>query len=138
MNGYFNSIFNPGAASPSSFTAPGMNPQALAQLLQMQGGTGQPPQMTMQPPQMGMPPQTGMPQQPQPMTPGAQMQQPGMPMNGGMGAQSSNPLGADRMAQIYQLLQKMGGGAPGSMSGQVPTMARSQLPMPVNPQAFMR
>lgn len=124
-NGFYNSIFNPNAGSPSAFTSPGMDPMALQKMLQMQGGVGG----------GGMQPGVGM----MPPPPGPGMPQPvsgQMPQQGGNGASPMMPpmdglqraiaamrnggamgggMDQGRMQQIQQLLQKLqqGGGMAG-------------------------
>lgn len=94
QGGFFNSIFNPNAGSPSAFTSPGMNPQMLSQLMQMQGGQQMPPQ----------PPGPG----------GDLMSMLQRFRNGqqGQGQFGDHQQGMDQQRQqmIQQLMQRMGGG----------------------------
>lgn len=147
--GFYNSIFNPNAGSPSAFTSPGMNPQALQQMLQMQGGVGgggmqpgigmMPQQQMPQPPQgPGMPQVMGNPQamqRPQGagdgMTPqGLQAAIAAMKSGGGMGGS----MDMSRMQQIHDLLTKMQGGI-GATSMQ-PPMGMQRPAMPPVPGMF--
>lgn len=86
---YFSSIFNPNQGSPSAFTSPGMNPQALAALMQIQN-MGKPTAAPMQGQPPGQPPMQGGPQMGQP------------PMGGAQGAQGPQ---AGPGANIMQMLQ---------------------------------